>query len=174
MPTVMRPLLLAGLCALALSAPAQDPQVAPGSPAGTEYQLPVDRAREEAGGGSGGESGGRPGGSDGSGGSRGAGPSGEAPLFGAGVGEKPTTGAPSAKSAAHSKPTIKAGTKPDRGPTKAGAKPERGSSVPATVRAQAPAPDGGGGLVAVGVGAGGVLLLGGLAGLAWRRRTARP
>ncbi|MDQ3678037.1 MAG: hypothetical protein M3401_14785 [Actinomycetota bacterium] len=149
---LLRRLLLPGLCALALAAPAtaQDPQVDPGSPAGTEYQLPIDRAREEAGG--------RSGGSSGSGGST----SSEAPLFGAGVeSEKPTSG------------NRKSGTESDPATT-ADVEPDTQTSTPETARAQASAPDdGAGALVAIGAGAGGVLLLGGLAGLALRRRTVR-
>jgi hypothetical protein len=155
---LMRPLVLTCLCSLAVVAPsqAQDPQVDPGSPAGTEYQLPVDRAREEAGATSGG--------SKRSGGAQGGGAAGEAPLFGTGV-ETKRTGFPGGKS-----PRGKPGTSVRRAPT-AGAEPDAGASTPKPVRAQAAAPDGGGGLVTVGVGAAGVLLLGGLAGLAWRRRT---
>jgi hypothetical protein len=154
MPSLLLPrLLVTCVCALALTAPAQaqDPQVDPDSPTGTEYQLPIDRAREQAGGGSGASRGG----------SQGTGPPGEPPpLFGAGVEEK-------------RQPTGRR-TKPgsDSSPARtADVEPELGSSTPARVRAQAPAPDSGGsGLVAIGGGAAGVLLLGGLVGLAWRRR----
>jgi len=152
---LMRPLTLSLLCGLALIAPAhaQDPQVDPGSPAGTEYQLPVDRAREEAGGG----------GPDGSGGSQDGGTSTEAPLFGAGVEQEKKTSSGTRKSGSDSDPATTAGVEPDPG-----------TSTPETVRAQAPAPDSGGsGLVAIAGGAAGVLLLGGLVGLAWRRRTVR-
>lgn len=136
---------------LALGTPAvavaQDPQVDPDSPAGTEYQLPTDRAREEA-------RGGRTSTDTGAAGAA-------APLFGEGVEEK--------KSRSARNP----GTDSDPGTT-AGVEADRGTSTPERVRAQAPAPDGGGsGLVAIAGGAGGVLLLGGLAGLVWRRRTVR-
>jgi hypothetical protein len=146
-----RPVLTC-LCALALAAPAQaqDPQVDPDSPAGTEYQLPVDRAREQAG-------------SRGSRGSRRAGgAAAEAPLFGEGVEGSPRR-APEKRGAGGSART----------PTTTGRQqPELGTSAPDTVQAQAQAPEGGGsGLVAIGVAAG-VLLIGGLAGLAWRRRTS--
>jgi len=160
MPMLRRPLLLTFLFALALvlSAQAQDPQVDPGSPAGTEYQLPVDRAREEAGGGAGGDRG--PGGSQDDG--AGAGP----PLFGAGVEadqKQKQTGSGSNKSGTDNDPATVGEVERDLG-----------TATPETVRAQAPAPDhGGSGLVAIGGGAAGVLLLGGLAGLAWRRRSMR-
>jgi hypothetical protein len=133
-------------------AQSDDPQVDPNSPAGTEYQLPLDRAREEAGGGRGG------GGTRGSGGSR------QAALFGEGVEpRRPVgTGASSSGTGAGSS-TQTAGASEAQEQDSAG-------SAPATVRAQAPAPDGGGsGLLAVGAGAVGVLVLGGRAGVLWRR-----
>ena len=139
-------LLAALVMCLALAAPAlgQDPQVDPDSPAGTEYELPLDRAREEAGAGA-----------DTGGSSSGA--TGETPLFGAGV--EP------------SKSQARRGTDSDPA-TVASVEPDDVTGTPGTVRAQAPAPDGGGGgLLAIGAGAGGVLLLGGLAGLLWRRRS---
>jgi predicted lipid-binding transport protein (Tim44 family) len=50
--------------------------------------------------------------------------------------------------------------------------PDLGKRTQQPVRALAPAPDGsGGGMLAVAGGAAGVLLMGTLAGLAWRRRT---
>lgn len=141
------------LCTLALVTPAaaQDPQVGPGSPAGTEYQLPVERAREEAGGGSSGSGGGSTG-SD-------SGTPGEAPLFGAGVESRKQSSA-NAKSGTDSDPATTADVEPDGG-----------TGAEQTLRAQAPAPDDdGGAIVAIAGGTAGVLLLGGLAGLAWRRR----
>ena len=66
------PLLLIVTCALCFAAPAvaqELPKVDPDSPAGVEYQLPLDRAREEAAG----EGKGAPGGAEG------------APLFGSGI-----------------------------------------------------------------------------------------
>jgi len=149
----LRARLLTCLCALALIAPAsasaQDPQVDPSSPAGTEYQLPVDRARDEANGTSNRSRGGA---------------GGEAPLFGTGVESRTKTASKNAKSGTDSDPATVAGVEPDAG-----------TRTPETVRAQAPAPDdGGSGLVAIGGGAAAVLLVGGLAGLAWRRRTVRP
>jgi hypothetical protein len=155
---ILRPHLLTCLCALALvafvaPAQAQDPQVDPGSPAGTEYQLPIDRAREEAGRGSGGPVA-SPGGSATS----------EAPLFGAGVeGRKSGSGAGKQKSGdSDSDPRTQKGVEPNRGRT------------PETVRSGASAPASGGSvLVAIGGGAAGVLLLGGIAGLALRRSSTR-
>lgn len=158
-------LLLASMCALLLAAPAaaQDPQVDPDSPAGREYELPIDRAREQAGAGSSRPSG--AGGSD-------VGGASDAPLFGAGVEpEKPTSGSArsgSARSGTAGDPATTAGVEPD-------AQATAQASALESVRAQAPAPDGGGSaLVAIGAGGGGVLLLGGLAGLTWRRRTVKP
>lgn len=142
----MRPLRLSILCTLALVSPvqAQDPQVDPGSPAGTEYQLPVDRAREEAGGASG------------SGNSQDRGTTTQAPLFGSGVESEKSSSAG------------KSGTESERA-TVAG---DERVATPETVLADAPSPDRGGALVAVSGGAIGVLLLGGVAGLAWRRRSS--
>lgn len=97
------PHLLTGLCALAFAAPAQaqDVQVDPGSPAGVEYQLPIDRAREEAGG----VAGEMDGSSD------------EAPLFGKGVESgQPTTPKKktSAKAGTDSDPATTAEVEADR------------------------------------------------------------
>lgn len=143
---------------LALATPAtaqDDPQVDPDSPAGTEYQLPTDRAREEAGGGGASRTGG--------------GAGGEAPLFGAGVKAKQSDSARQSGSAKQSGSSSRGGTSTPQ----AGEQPDLGTSTPDAVRAQAPAPDGGGsGLLAIGAGAGGVLVIGGLAGLLWRRRVS--
>ena len=127
--------------------------VDPNSPAGTEYELPLDRAREEAGGGGAGGS---------SGGGSGAGAAtGEAPLFGEGV-ERAASG-----SARDGGATRSAGTS-----TGSGEPDDRAAITPPAVHAQAPSPDdGGGALLAVAAGAAGVLLLGGLAGMLWRRRS---
>jgi len=149
--------LLPWLGALALSlavatpaAAQSDPQVDPDSPAGTEYQLPTDRARAEASGGRSPRTGG--------------GAGGEAPLFGEGVAGRQSG------SAKQSGSSSGGGTST----TQKGEQPDLATSTPDTVRAQARAPDGGSsGLAAIGAGAGGVLLLGGLAGLAWRRRSMR-
>ena len=149
----MRQRLLSSIGVLALMlavaapapAPAQDPQVDPDSPAGTEYQLPTDRARQDA---------------SSPAGKRSAATSGAAPLFGEGVGEKKRSGA-------------KSGTDSDPA-TAAQVEPDDATGTAAVVRAQAPAPDGGGGgVLAIGAIAAAVLLVGGLAGLAWRRRTVR-
>lgn len=194
---------LAALAAIAFAAPApvaaaakaphapaaQAPQVDPNSPAGTEYQLPVDRAREQAGGG-------------GSGGSTGT--SSKSPLFGQGVGKadsgsgrgsagggadtsgsgarggaSTTTGADTGRSRSGgggASTTTGAGTGRSRSGAGGGTgeRPQLGIATPEILRSQAPAPeDGGGGLVSIAAGAVGVLLIGGLAGLAWRRRTLR-
>lgn len=154
---IRRPLLCLAVLGLALGcatvpAGAQDPQIDPGSPAGTEYQLPTDRARQEA-------SGGGSSTDDGSAGSEAAG---NAPLFGEGVAEKRTSFAQNPGMDSDPATTVQV-------------EADQGTRTPEMVRAQAPSPDGdGGGLVAIAGGAGGVLLLGALAGLALRRRTMRP
>lgn len=134
------------------------PRVDPDSPAGIEYELPIDRAREDAvGGGAGGSSGRSAGGS-----SRAT--AGESPLFGEGVtrsasGSVAKGGSGSGKALPKTSATT--------------AEPFEGAAPgSATVRAQTPSPDSGGGeLLTLAAGAGGVLLLGGLAGLLWRRRS---
>lgn len=149
---------LAVAAALACAAPAQGdaPQIDPDSPAGTEYQLPLDRAREEAGAGRGGATGGGTGGPSG-------GSAREVPLFGEGV-------EPSSSSPQPSQP--RGGSASASDPATTATAELADAAPPETVRAQAPSPDGGGSeLVAVGAGAGGVLLLGGLAGLLLRRRS---
>jgi len=157
----MRHLVLTCLCTLTLAAPAaaQDPQLDPGSPAGTEYQLPVDRARQQAG----------PGASAGSEPSTAGDTSGTAPLFGAGVGpEQPPSSGVSNPRSTDTQPGIDSAAAPP-----VGAEPDAVTRTPQTMRAQAASPEGGSGALASAGGAGGVLLLGGLAGLAWRRRAAR-
>jgi hypothetical protein len=132
-------------------------QVDPSSPAGTEYQLPTDRAREQAGG---------------SGGSTGAssGAAGEAPLFGAGVEDK--TPPPRARRKPRPSDSTKRTASPSADtPTTTSEQPDVGNRTQQPVRALAPATGGGGGMLAVAGTAGGVLLIGTLAGLAWRRRT---
>jgi len=155
----MQRVLLTCLSALVFAAPAQaqdpHPQVDPDSPAGSEYQLPIDRAREQARE--------RP---DAPGTAEGRGSTGEVPLFGSGVqSRRKEHKTPRASSAKADR---------DRDPARsAQLEPGLGTSTP-EVRAQAPSPDdGGSGLVAIGGGALGVLLLGGLAGLAWRCRSVR-
>jgi hypothetical protein len=158
---MLRQLLLISLAALALSlalvppAAAKGepaPQVDPNSPAGTEYQLPTERARHEA-------SGDRSTGSAGSSSARDA-----APLFGAGV--EHARPAPARKPSAHERTGTSTATRTEQ--------PDLGTGTAEIVRGQAASPDGGvSGLVAVGGGAAGVLLLGGLTGLAWRRRSMR-
>ena len=139
-----------------------DPQVDPDSPAGTEYELPIDRARDRA----------RGGGSGGSGGTSGA-AGGQAPLFGEGVEEQaPRSGGESstAKEApSEQTPSSSGGADP---PRTAGGRPA--TSTPEVARAQAPAPETGGGQLATPAAiAAGVLLIGGLAGLLLRRRSDR-
>ena len=133
------------LLGLAPSAWAQDdPRVDPDSPAGTEYELPIDRARERA----------SPGGPHGTT---------PAPLFGEGL--------ESRKRGPGSGSNGSPGSDADSSTTSA-TNEQLGRSTPGPVRAQATTPDSGSGdVVAIGAGAGGVLLLGGLAGLAWRRRS---
>jgi len=146
--------LLPCLCTFALVSPAvaQDPQVAPGSPAGTEYQLPVERAREQA-----------RSGTTGSGDAA----SGTTPLFGAGVGDEKATGAGGTTGA------DKQDDDRDRATTTTGER-DSGTNAKQTVRAQAAAPDDAGAvLLVIAGGAGGVLLLGGIAGLVCRRRMLR-
>jgi hypothetical protein len=145
---------LAVSLAIATPAAAQDdaPKVAPDSPAGTEYQLPVDHARDAGSGGGSSHSSGTPG---------------AAPLFGAGVVRR--TSRPATRRR-HDGSVAPARTK-----APAGHQTARPASTPATIRARAAAPDsGGGGLLAIGAGAAGVLLIGGLAGLALRQRPAIP
>jgi hypothetical protein len=147
---------------------AQDsgPQVDPNSPAGTEYQLPTDRAREQAGGGR------KSNGASGSSGDAAV----EVPLFGAGVKDKtpPSAHRNSSGDSTTGGASRSAGTPTTTSPTTTAAseQPDLGASTPQTIRALAPAPDGGGGgMLAIGGGAAAVLLMGTLAGLAWRRRT---
>jgi hypothetical protein len=135
--------------ALVLAAPVQGqddaPRVDPDSPAGTEYELPLDRAREEASGG---------------GGTSGAAAA-AAPLFGEGIEPTASSSGKGARSGARSTGT--AAPVPEEGHT--------ADSSTATVRAQAPQPGGGlGGALAIGGGAAAVLALGALGGLALRRR----
>lgn len=143
---------------LALVPPAaaqnEDPQVDPDSPAGTEYQLPIDRAREEASGGSGSSVVGS------SGSSRSAD---TAPLFGAGV----------ERSRSDSNTKSRSGSGGGE-PAVSDEQSDTRTRSPKTVLSQASTPDGGGrGLAAIGAGAAGVLLVGGFAGLAWRRRRSQ-
>ena len=122
------------------------PQVDRDSPAGIEYQLPVERAREQAAG----SARGSPAAAD------------RAPLFGEGVTQAP-------------RPSRAKDGGGGRRSTRPGEPLPRTDSALPNVRAQAPAPDGmGGGLVAIGAASAGVLLVGGLAGLGWRRRAQRP
>jgi len=153
--------LLVVCCAIAAAigpasaalAQGDDPDVDPGSPAGTEYQLPIDRARAEAGGG----------GSTGS-------PEGpqQTPLFGEGVERT----APSAGSS--SRPPSDGTSSPPAASSGTGGKRDPGTATPEAVRSQAPTPEAGSGTaLAIGGSAAGVLLIGALGGLTLRRRASR-
>ena len=72
MQSCLRPLLFTLTCLLCLPAVAsgqEEPRLDPDSPAGVEYQIPLDQARDDASGGA----------------ERGPGADGGAPLFGAGI-----------------------------------------------------------------------------------------
>ena len=155
MTRVARSLPLALCCCAALAvapatapaapASADAPRVDPNSPAGTEYELPIQRARERAGVGVGATTPGR-----------------EPPLFGAGV---ETRAAPGTRPAGARGTGSPAGSRADRPQPDA-------QTVTETVRSQSAEPAGSG-LLPVGAGAAGVLLIGGVAGVAWRRRSNR-
>ena len=135
-----------------------DPTIDPTSPAGTEYRLPVDRAREEA----------RGGGSDDADAEGGQSP---APLFGEGV--EPDDDSGTAAGAKGTGTSTTGSGKGDGGQAPPPAPPPPPpAGQQATVRAQAQPPDDGGALIAVGASALGLLLVGGLGGLLWRRRVS--
>ena len=153
--------LLAIACVLAPApaAVAQDPspRVDRNTPAGTEYELPIEAARRQATGGgdaiaaAGGASGGP------------AASQGAPPLFGEGISTPPRT--------PRTPRTAGRGAEPA---TRSAPPPNRRTRPPQSVLTQARAPEGAGGaLLAVGGAALGALLMGALAGLAWRRRTTR-
>lgn len=149
-------LLLCGLAATAGVAPAQEDRVFvdPDSPSGKEYELPIDRAREQAAPSR--QNQGSEAGAQGT------------PLFGEGV--EPEQGR-----AAGATTPGKVGTRDDGGEDAASGAPAQRASAGATAArtAQAAAPAGGTGLAAI-IGAGaGVLVVGGLLGLLLRRRAAR-
>jgi hypothetical protein len=148
-----RLLLACCCCALAASlgfaaptlAQGDAPQVDPQSPAGTEYQLPLDRARASA---------------SGSSSTSGAG---TGTLFGEGV----TTKAKSSGTRAPGRPasgraTQQPATRSDDVAGARGATRAVGASIPG---------DTGGSLLAIAATAAAVLAAGGLAGLVWRRRS---
>ncbi|MDP1849671.1 MAG: hypothetical protein Q8K79_17930 [Solirubrobacteraceae bacterium] len=142
--------LLAATLVPAPSAMAQglSPQVDRDSPAGIEYQLPLETAREQASGGAAGASGAtdRP------------------PLFGAGVTAAPQTPRTGARG----------GTEAARSPRRPPREPAVSPAAPPIVRAQAPAPAGAlRDLTPVGAAGAAVLLVGVAAGLGWRRRAQR-
>ena len=138
---------------------AQDlsPRVDRSTPAGTEYQLPIEAARRQATGGVGGAT--APAGASGGSDASQAAP----PLFGEGISPPPRTPRTGRTRERAAEPA-----------TPSAPPPSRRARPPQGVQAQARAPEGAGGaLVAVGGAGSGVLLVGGLAGLAWRRRTKR-
>lgn len=140
------------IASLALVPPASaqggaDPSVDPDSPPGTEYQLPVEKAREDARGGGSGSSG-----------------QSQAPLFGEGVQSTKPGASGSSTSGKNATGKAAEGTSSD----------SLGVETPKikTLQAQVPAADSGGvSSLAIAGGAVAVLLLGGLAGLLWRRRS---
>lgn len=160
------------LVAIALLAPpyAHGQRLDPDSPAGVEYELPLERAREEAS---------RPAGDGPGGATKGGGSSpsqgdGAAPLFGAGI-ENGLGRGGGGGGAGGSDPTASAR---DGGvPARDGDVPGRGASGPGAPSGGEPArasstdiassaADGGSGALTTGAIAVGVLLLGGLLGLA--------
>lgn len=163
-PIVDALLAMAFVLAPAPAAVAQDlsPRVDRNTPAGTEYQLPIEAARRQATGGGGGGGGGEtPAAGGASGGS--AASQTAPPLFGEGVGPPPRTPRTPRTRDRTAEPATRSA--PPSG---------RRASPPPNVEAQARAPQGAGGaLIAVGAAGSGVLLVGALAGLAWRRRTTR-
>ena len=169
------PAVIAATCFLLLPAAAhgQGKRPDPNSPAGFEYQLPLEEARKKGGGGGGDEPG--PAGAR-RGGDR------AAPLFGAGIAAAPTggdsaadgdggagTGATGDGAATQS---AGAGSTDDAGSRKSG----DGSDAPKVAQASLPSPDDGGGsptLWIAGI-ALAVLLLGALLGLFLRRGFRQP
>lgn len=136
---------------------AQDlsPQVDRNTPAGTEYELPIEAARRQATGGGEDAIAAAGGASRGSGASQAA-----PPLFGEGISAPPRMARTPGRAA---EPATRSA--PPR---------SRRARPPQSVLAQARAPEGAvGSLLAVGGAGSGVLLVGALAGLAWRRRTTR-
>ncbi len=140
---------LALVLALAPAAAAQDddPQVDPDSPAGTEYELPIDQGAR-------------------------AGRSRIHRRVGSGRRVRRATAVRRGRrSPAAGRRALELGldssTTPEAGRS-------LGDSTPEVVRSQAGSPGGGGvGLLTIGAGAAGVLLIGGAAGLLWRRRSVR-
>lgn len=157
MLTSLRRGLLMLLCGLAVTAPvasAQDDEifVDPESPTGKEYELPIDRAREQAAPTTRKRS------------SRSAAPA--APLFGEGV-EPERAGTPA--------PDRTRETRAARQEKAAGANATDAATLSRARgdrEARAAAPEGGAGLVAIVAAAAAVLLVGGLLGLLLRRRAA--
>lgn len=154
--SMRRPILLlvCGFTLTASVASAQDDQifVDPDSPSGKEYELPIDSARKQ-----------------GSVGSQAKEPAQAAPLFGEGIERDSGDGAMAGSSTSSTAGDGDAGSERARGKARPGSAT---TGATAEHKAQAAAPDGAGGLLAIlGVGTG-VLLAGGLAGLLLRRRRA--
>lgn len=151
-------LLACGLAALAPAASAQDDPVFvdPDSPSGKEYELPIDRAREQ---GAAGRQRQQP-----AGGAQGA------PLFGAGVeGDDRNTSPGTAKSGTRSDGNGGGGS--DDAASEPGSE-QATVGAAAARKVQAATPDGSTGVLEILGAGGGILLLGGLAGLLLRRRAA--
>lgn len=150
---------------LAPAALAQEDEVFvdPGSPSGKEYELPIDRARQQAG----------------TSAKKGSGPR-EAPLFGEGVERNATGGTRSAPKSADGKRTKDSDSERRKSRAQADDEEDETASLEAreaenartrALRSQAAAPEGGigiGGVLGAGVA---VLLVGALVGL-WLRRRA--
>lgn len=150
-------MLLFGLAVMAPVASAQDDEVIvdPDSPSGKEYELPIDRAREQAA-----ASTPKPASAAGAR---------SAPLFGEGV-EPAGAGTRAAQGTRAMGGGPRGGSSGAAGANRA----DRATVAAAAERtAQAAAPGGASGLVAIIAAGGGVLLVGGLVGLLLRRRAAR-
>lgn len=151
--------MLLVLCGLAVSAPAASAQedpvfVDPDSPSGKEYELPIDRARQQ--------------GAPQTQAAESARGSQAAPLFGAGV---RADGAATANRGSSEEPRG-AGSADSTDPATGSRSDRADAPAAAERRAQAAVPAGGAGVAAIVGVAAGVLLLGGLLGLLLRRRAA--
>lgn len=159
MTSVCKGMLLL-LCGLAVSAPAASAQedpvfVDPDSPSGKEYELPIDRARQQS----------APQ-TQAAGSAR---RSQAAPLFGEGV-EADSAATTARGSSAEPRD---AGSADSTDPAKGSRARRADAPAAARLRAQTAVPEGGAGVAAIIGVAAGVLLLGGLFGLLLRRRAAR-
>ena len=159
MTSVCKGMLLL-LCGLAVSAPAASAQedpvfVDPDSPSGKEYELPIDRARQQ--------------GAPQTQAAESARGSQAAPLFGEGV--QADSAATTARGS--SGEPRGAGSAGSTDPAKGSRSDRADAPAAAELRAQAAVPEGGAGVAAIIGVAAAVLLLGGLFGLLLRRRAAR-